>query len=296
MPTGVGVMQEGQIGRPQEEQETRGLAVGMSVTGLRHRNRAAYNRAPMGGEQEIQGRDRARRDSTRRWSARRWWSLGIVGFFYSSSFGSPGRGRRRPRALRRQRLEQHRSTSSPARVGSARRRLRRAPLRALDGHRLLAIAVWGFVLGGGEAILGLFPVDTGVDVLHLALGLLGVGAGSGVRLGPDPLGQRAQAALPGCGPGGASRAGPGRRWRRCRRRPRPPGAPSCAGRAARAARSRRAASAQSESSSAAAWVIAPSVSSPGPRAAPAARSAAARRLSIALDVSHRPLPSPPGAA
>ena len=34
MPTGVGVMQSGQIGRPHDEQETPVVAVGMAVAGL----------------------------------------------------------------------------------------------------------------------------------------------------------------------------------------------------------------------------------------------------------------------
>ena len=40
----------------------------------------------------------------------------------------------------------------------------------------LAIAVWGFIIGSGESILGFIPVNTEDSVLHLILGLLGVGA------------------------------------------------------------------------------------------------------------------------
>ena len=39
------------------------------------------------------------------------------------------------------------------------------------------IAIWGFVIGGGESILGFLPVNTADNFLHLILGLLGVGAG-----------------------------------------------------------------------------------------------------------------------
>ena len=63
IPTGVGVMQSGQIGRPQEEQETAGLAVGVAVTSLGH-----------GDEQPTiaaDGRSPAQPGSTRPWSARR---------------------------------------------------------------------------------------------------------------------------------------------------------------------------------------------------------------------------------
>jgi hypothetical protein len=47
------------------------------------------------------------------------------------------------------------------------------------GVAYLGIALWGFVLGGGESILGFFPVNTEDNFLHLALGLLGVAAALG---------------------------------------------------------------------------------------------------------------------
>jgi hypothetical protein len=47
------------------------------------------------------------------------------------------------------------------------------------GVAYLGIALWGFVLGSGESILGFFPVNTEDNFLHLALGLLGVAAALG---------------------------------------------------------------------------------------------------------------------
>jgi hypothetical protein len=44
------------------------------------------------------------------------------------------------------------------------------------GFIYLALAIWGFAIGGGEAILGFLPVDTGSNLLHLVIGALGVGA------------------------------------------------------------------------------------------------------------------------
>lgn len=44
------------------------------------------------------------------------------------------------------------------------------------GLLYLAIAIWGFVLGDGGVILDLVPVNTEDNVLHLLLGLLGLGA------------------------------------------------------------------------------------------------------------------------
>ncbi len=45
------------------------------------------------------------------------------------------------------------------------------------GFIYLAIAVWGFILGSGESLLGFIPVNTADNSLHLILGLLGIGAG-----------------------------------------------------------------------------------------------------------------------
>ena len=44
------------------------------------------------------------------------------------------------------------------------------------GAFYLVLALWGFAIGSGEAILGFLPVDTGDNVLHLVLGALGVRA------------------------------------------------------------------------------------------------------------------------
>jgi len=41
----------------------------------------------------------------------------------------------------------------------------------------LAVAIWGFAVGDGDSILSIVPVNTEDNVLHLALGLLGVAAG-----------------------------------------------------------------------------------------------------------------------
>jgi len=44
------------------------------------------------------------------------------------------------------------------------------------GAAFTALAAWGFVVGDGGTILGLIPSYTGGNVLHLAVGLLGLGA------------------------------------------------------------------------------------------------------------------------
>jgi len=45
------------------------------------------------------------------------------------------------------------------------------------GALYTVLAVWGFIVGGGEQIASIIPVDAGENVLHLALGVLGLGAG-----------------------------------------------------------------------------------------------------------------------
>jgi hypothetical protein len=40
----------------------------------------------------------------------------------------------------------------------------------------LAVAAWGFIIGDGDSILSIIPVNTEDNILHLLLGLGGVGA------------------------------------------------------------------------------------------------------------------------
>jgi hypothetical protein len=41
----------------------------------------------------------------------------------------------------------------------------------------IAVAVWGFIIGSGDSILSIIPINTADNVLHLVLGILGVAAG-----------------------------------------------------------------------------------------------------------------------
>jgi len=104
---------------------------------------------------------------------------GVVGFFYSSSFGSPG--------------------SVDAVIGvldvnawhnlvhllsgvlgvlafmSGPRASRTYAL--VFGAVYIVVAIWGFILGNHESILGFLPINTEDNFLHLILGVLGIGAG-----------------------------------------------------------------------------------------------------------------------
>jgi hypothetical protein len=54
------------------------------------------------------------------------------------------------------------------------------------GLTYLAVTVWGFVLGDGEVILGLIPINTEDNFLHLAISLLGIIAAIATPSAPAP--------------------------------------------------------------------------------------------------------------
>jgi Domain of unknown function (DUF4383) len=101
---------------------------------------------------------------------------GIVGFFYSASFGSPGQVDKVLGILDVNGWHNvvHLVTGllGLVAVGYAAREY------ALGlGLVYLVIAIWGFVIGSGESILGIVPVNSDDNVLHLILGVLGLAAG-----------------------------------------------------------------------------------------------------------------------
>src|SRR5215218_8488977 len=46
------------------------------------------------------------------------------------------------------------------------------------GAVYIVVAIWGFIVGDGDSILSIVPVNTEDNFLHLALGLLGLAAGA----------------------------------------------------------------------------------------------------------------------
>ncbi len=63
------------------------------------------------------------------------------------------------------------------------------------GAVYVVVAIWGFIIGDGESILGFIPINSEDNVLHLVIGLAGLGAGLAT--------QRAVAAPPRGGPAAA---------------------------------------------------------------------------------------------
>ena len=100
---------------------------------------------------------------------------GILGFFYSASFGGPGEVDDVFGILAVNAWHNifHILTGAIGLLvaGFAARQYAMGL-----GVIYLAIAIWGFLLGSGGAILGFIPVNTEADFLHLVLGLLGIAA------------------------------------------------------------------------------------------------------------------------
>ena len=102
---------------------------------------------------------------------------GIIGFFYSGSFGSPGDVDEVFGILSVNGWHNvvHLATGllGLAAAGYAAREY------ALGlGLVYLLVATWGFIVGSGDSILGIVPVNTEDNLLHLILGLVGLAAGA----------------------------------------------------------------------------------------------------------------------
>jgi hypothetical protein len=99
--------------------------------------------------------------------------LGIVGFFYSASFGSPGEVEEMLGAFAVNGWANvlHILTGAAGLV-AADYASRRYSLWA--GAFYVALGLWGFAIGSGEAVLGFLPVNTGDNLLHVFVGALGV--------------------------------------------------------------------------------------------------------------------------
>lgn len=104
---------------------------------------------------------------------------GIAGFFYSSSFGSPGSVDEVVGLLDVNAWHNlvHVITGALGLLAFA-AGARAARTYALAfGAIYIVIAIWGFVIGSGESILGFIPINTEDNILHVVLGVLGIGAG-----------------------------------------------------------------------------------------------------------------------
>jgi hypothetical protein len=104
--------------------------------------------------------------------------FGIVGFFYSATFGSPGEVKEAFGIFAVNGWDNvlHVLTGVLGLI-AADYASRRYSL--WFGTFYVGLALWGFTIGSGEAVLGFLPVSSGDNLLHLVLGVVGVLAALG---------------------------------------------------------------------------------------------------------------------
>jgi Domain of unknown function (DUF4383) len=121
--------------------------------------------------------------------------LGIVGFFYGSSFGSPGAIDHTLGALRTNGW----LNLLWAAVGALGLLLAGVASRAYAlaaGLLLTVLGIWGLALDPGAAILGFLPAAGANEALNLTLGLLGLLAAAGTPRRANEARPRSGPALP----------------------------------------------------------------------------------------------------
>lgn len=101
--------------------------------------------------------------------------LGVVGYFYSASFGTPGEVEGALGVLDANGWINalYLIAGSVGLLAAT-----RSPRGFAFGAGLLfaALGIWGLALGGGDAVLDLFPTGAGNSILALAFGGLGLAA------------------------------------------------------------------------------------------------------------------------
>jgi hypothetical protein len=104
---------------------------------------------------------------------------GIIGFFYSSSFGSPGDVDAVFGILDVNGWHNvvHILTGALGLLAFGAGVYAARQYALALGVVYLIVAAWGFIVGSGDQILGIIPVNTEDNVLHLLLGLAGLGVG-----------------------------------------------------------------------------------------------------------------------
>jgi hypothetical protein len=101
---------------------------------------------------------------------------GIIGFFYSASFGSPGTVDDVFGILSVNAWHNivHLATGALGVLAyAAGARASRTYAWGL-GVVYIAVAIWGFIIGSGDSILGFIPINTEDNWLHVILGVVGL--------------------------------------------------------------------------------------------------------------------------
>jgi hypothetical protein len=103
---------------------------------------------------------------------------GIIGFFYSSSFGTPGNTDAVFGILEVNAWHNlvHLASGALGLLAFASGPAASRTYALAFGAVYIVVAIWGFIIGSGESILGIIPVNTEDNILHVILGVLGIGA------------------------------------------------------------------------------------------------------------------------
>jgi hypothetical protein len=104
---------------------------------------------------------------------------GIVGFFYSADFGSPGDVDAVFGILDVNGWHNvvHILTGALGLLAFGAGAYAARQYALALGVIYIVVAVWGFIIGSGDSILGFIPVNTEDNVLHLLIGIAGLAAG-----------------------------------------------------------------------------------------------------------------------
>jgi hypothetical protein len=115
---------------------------------------------------------------------------GIIGFFYSASFGSPGDVDAVFGILDVNAWHNlvHIATGLLGLAAFSAGAYASRTYAIAIGVVYIVVAIWGFIIGDGESILGFIPINTEDNVLHLLLGVGGLTAwyASPRELSPRP--------------------------------------------------------------------------------------------------------------
>jgi len=103
---------------------------------------------------------------------------GIIGFFYSASFGSPGSVDAVLGILDVNAWHNliHVASGVVGLLAFASGPRASRTYALVFGVVYIVVAIWGFIIGSHESILGFVPVNTEDNILHVILGVLGIGA------------------------------------------------------------------------------------------------------------------------
>jgi hypothetical protein len=106
-------------------------------------------------------------------------AAGIIGFFYSASFGSPGDVDAVFGVLDVNGWHNvlHILTGALGLLAFSTGVYASRQYALAAGVFYLVIALWGFIVGDGGQILGIVPVNTEDDVFHLLIGIAGLAGG-----------------------------------------------------------------------------------------------------------------------